>query len=54
MRGNRLNTEELIQATRTHYDMSKYQERNQEIELTLQLRTKEVNYLSSQISSLKE
>ena len=40
MRADRLKTEELIQATRSNYDISKQQERYHEIEITLQLRNK--------------
>ena len=54
MRGNRLTTEELIQATRSNYDAAKVQEKNREVEIALQLRNKENQYLTSQIVSVRE
>jgi hypothetical protein len=51
MRGHRLDTEQLIQDTRTHYQDSQHTLQLQELQLALQLRTKEVLRLTEQLGN---
>ena len=51
---SRLNTEELVQATRHNYEGTKQQERIHELEVTLQLRNREVHHLTTQLTDSKQ
>lgn len=50
----RLDTEALIQECREGYDASKNKQRVRELQLTLELRNKELHLLTSQIAECKQ
>lgn len=50
----RLDTETLIQECRNGFDASKYRERVQELQLTLDLRNKELQLLTVQLTECKQ